>query len=69
MTFDHRTSTIHRADLDREIDAIRTEQLIASGGEHRGLATRIRQTAGHLLIAGGTLLVGREASGLRTHRA
>ena len=70
MTYDHRTGTIHRADLDREIDTIRNERLMAAGtADHAGRTARIRRSAGRLLIAGGTALVGRESSGLRTHRA
>ena len=38
MTYDHRSTTIHRADLDREIDTLRTERLIAAiDGDHPGL--------------------------------
>ena len=69
MTFDHRASTIHRADLDREIDALRKERLIAPAATAAGPVARIRRTAGRLLIAGGTALVGHESAALRTRRA
>ena len=70
MTHDHRSTDIHRAELDREIDAIRTERLLAIDGTHReGLAGRARRAIGRRLIAAGTALVGREPASLRTHRA
>ena len=70
MTHDHRASTIHRADLDREIDAIRNERLLAAdAADPVGLTARIRRSAGRLLIAGGIALIGRDPAGLRTHRA
>jgi hypothetical protein len=70
MTYDHRSARIHRADLDREIETIRTERLIAADGlPADGIVERTRRGAGRALIAAGTALVGREASSLRTHRA
>ena len=69
MTFDHRASTIHRADLDREIEALRHERLIAPAASRIGPLARVRHAAGRLLIAGGTALVGPEPAALRTHRA
>ncbi len=70
MTYDHRYTDIHRADLDREIDAIRQERLMAAGDTtHVGLVGRARNAIGSALIAIGTALIGRERSGLRTHRA
>jgi hypothetical protein len=70
MTHDHRSSTIHRADLDREIDTIRVErQLAADGGRRTGLVDRARRGAGRALIAAGTAVAGREASSFRTRRA
>jgi hypothetical protein len=69
MTFDHRSTDIHRADLDREIDTIRTERLLAAGPPSQaGLAERARRGTGRVLIAAGTALVGREAGALRAHR-
>jgi hypothetical protein len=70
MTYDHRTADIHRADLDREIETIRIERLMAADGRpNAGLLERTRRGAGRALIAAGTALAGREASSLRTHRA
>ena len=69
MTYDHSSTTIHRADLDREIDTIRTERLMATvDPDHLGLVDRARRGTGRALIAAGTALVGRDR-GLRTHRA
>jgi hypothetical protein len=71
MTYDHRATTIHRADLDREIDTIRNERLLsADGADQTGPAARLRRAAGRLLIATGTALIGRDgATTLRAHRA
>jgi hypothetical protein len=70
MTYDHRATEIHRADLDREIDTIRNERLLADrGNEQSGLVDRARHGAGRVLIAAGTALIGRDASTFRTHRA
>jgi hypothetical protein len=69
MTYDHSSTSIHRADLDREIDTIRTERLMAAGdADHLGLIDRARRGTGRALIAAGTALIGRDR-GLRTHRA
>jgi hypothetical protein len=69
MTYDHRSASIHRADLDREIDTIRLERLIAGAGGHEGTVERVRRGAGRVLIAAGMALIGRDAASLRTHRA
>jgi hypothetical protein len=70
MTYDHRSTSIHRATLDHEIETIRIERLMAAAGRHHeGIVERTRRSAGHLLIAMGTALAGREAGPLRTHRA
>jgi hypothetical protein len=70
MTYDHRSAQIHRADLDREIETIRTERLMAADGRHHdGPVERTRRRTGRALIAAGTALIGREAASLRTHRA
>jgi hypothetical protein len=70
MTYDHRGTEIHRADLDREIDSIRNERLLADRGSERdGLVDRARRGTGRVLIAAGTALIGRDASPFRTHRA
>ncbi len=68
MTFDHRTTQIHLADLDREIEALRTERRIGAGGAGTGVVERARRGAGRALISAGEALAGRDA-GLRTHRA
>ena len=69
MTYDHRTTDLHRADLDREIDSIRNERLIAARDGHpTGLFARARRGTGRVLIAAGTALMGREPASLRTHR-
>lgn len=70
MPYDHSTTAIHRADLDREIEGIRNERLIAAGNaRRRSVARRIRRSVGRLLVAVGTAMIGRESSTLRTHRA
>ena len=70
MTHDHRTSDIHRADLDREIETIRTERLIATGSRsHHGLVERTRRAAGLVLISAGVTLAGHDATSLRRHGA
>ena len=70
MTYDHSATSIHRADLDREIDSLRTERLLAAGGtRHEGLVGRARRGTGRILIAAGTALAGREGGALRVHRA
>jgi hypothetical protein len=71
MNHDHDAVRIHRAELDDEIDTIRTERLLAA--ETRdvrpdGLVGRARQRTGHALIAAGTALVGREQATFRTRR-
>lgn len=70
MTFDHSATDLHRADLDREIDSIRTERLLAAGTPHHdGIVDRARRGTGRILIAAGTALVGRDGSPFRVHRA
>jgi hypothetical protein len=70
MTYDHSISAIHRADLDREIDAILNERALAeSAGPRDGIVERARRGTGRILISAGTALMGREPAALRTHRA
>jgi hypothetical protein len=70
MTYDHRFTGIHHADLDREIETIRTERLMATDQQPgAGIVDRTRRRAGRVLIAAGTALIGRETGALRTHRA
>lgn len=53
------SAQIHREELDREIDAIRTERLIQAAAPARpGLPTRARAGLGRGLISLGTSLVG-----------
>ena len=67
MTFDHRTTQIHVADLDREIEGLRTERRIGAGSTQTGVVDRARRGAGRALISAGRALAG--DGGLRTHRA
>jgi hypothetical protein len=70
MTYDHETTRLHRQDLDREIEAIRTERLLAAeGAAHAGVLDRARRRTGNALIAAGRALVGPEARPLRIHEA
>lgn len=58
---------MHRAELDREIDIIRTERLIrAASPARQGLATRARSGLGRGLISLGTALLGSNESGARS---
>ena len=69
MTYDHRSSDLHRAELDREIDTIRFERLAARDADHRGLLDRARRGTGRALIAAGSALIGRETARLGSPRA
>jgi hypothetical protein len=70
MTYEYSATTLHRADLDRQIDALRTERMVAaSTTSHDRLVDRARRGIGNLLVATGTALIGREPTALRTHRA
>ncbi|HEY3165572.1 MAG TPA: hypothetical protein VGJ71_14510 [Candidatus Limnocylindrales bacterium] len=70
MTHDDHYSSIHRAELDREIDTILVERrLTADATPHPGIVDRARRGAGRALIAAGTALAGRESGSMRTHRA
>ncbi len=65
MPFDHEATRLHREDLDREIETIRQEQVLAppqSG--HPGLIARARRGTGAALIAAGLALAGRDAPSL-----
>ena len=51
---------LHREELDREIDSLRTERLIRSTGQARpGLPARARASLGRGLISIGTMLLGK----------
>jgi hypothetical protein len=69
MTYDHSATSIHRAAVDHDIDAIRTERVLARSIPHLGIGERLRRRTGRILIATGTALIGRDSVSLRTHRA
>jgi hypothetical protein len=72
MNHDHDAVRIHRAELDLEIDTIRTEHLLAAGHQDAtrgGLISRGRRQTGRALIAAGTALVGRERATFISRRA
>ena len=70
MTYDHTATRLHQADLDRDIESLRTERLLAAAtGPTEGVSHRARRRLGGALIAIGTALVGQERRTLRTHRA
>jgi hypothetical protein len=71
MNHDHDAVRIHRAELDHEIDTIRTERLLADHGDTTpdGLVSRARQRTGRALIAAGTALVGGDRAMFTTRRA
>jgi hypothetical protein len=66
MTFDHSATTLHRAELDREIEAIRAERAISPDPARSGVLDRARRHAGRALIAAGEALTGRDDGRLRT---
>jgi len=68
MTYDHETARIHQADLDREIDGLRTERILAARPRPLGLLGRARRRTGRALIAAGQSLAGTDARPLETHR-
>jgi len=69
MSHDHDATRIHRAELDREIEILRTERLLASAGSStRGVLDRARRRTGNVLIAAGRALGG-EIGALRAHEA
>jgi hypothetical protein len=69
MTYDHETARIHQAELDREIDGLRTERILAGDRPQAlGLLARARRRTGRALIAAGHTLAGTEARPLGTHR-
>jgi hypothetical protein len=72
MTHDHDAVRIHRAELDHEIDTIRTERLLSArpdGGTPDGFVGRARRRTGRALIAAGTALAGPERAMFTTRRA
>jgi hypothetical protein len=65
MAFDHSATSIHRAELDREIEIIRAERSLAADPAGSGLVPRVRRSAGRALIAAGEALSGRDDAPLR----
>jgi hypothetical protein len=69
MLYDHRATTMHIADLDREIETIRLERLLSAGVRPDGFIERTRRRTGRILIAAGSALAGGDAAALRSDRA
>ena len=70
MTHDHATTRLHQAELDREIDGLRTERILARDRPPApGLLGRARRRTGRILIATGQALAGADGRSLETHRA
>jgi hypothetical protein len=70
MTYDHEVGRLHRADLDREIDGLRTERILAADvPAEPGVVGRARRLTGRALIAAGRSLAGTESAGLEARRA
>jgi hypothetical protein len=69
MTMNHvfDAARLHREELDREIDALRTERLVRSASPPgSGLPTRVRAGLGRRLISLGNSLVGAAEAGARS---
>jgi hypothetical protein len=65
MNHDHDAVRLRRAELDHEIDAIRTEHLLGTAeaeASQAGVIDRARRRTGRMLIAAGSVLVGPETS-------
>jgi hypothetical protein len=70
MTHDHSFGRLHRADLDREIDTIRIERLLAhQKAPAPGLVDRARLRTGRALIAAGSALAGADGGALPSRMA
>jgi hypothetical protein len=70
MTYDHELSRLHRADLEREIDDLRTERILtADGPAQPRVVERVRRRTGRALMAAGRSLAGPEGAGLEARRA
>jgi hypothetical protein len=70
MTHDHESTRIHRAELDREIDGLRIERLLAADPSGRpGVLARARRRTGKALIAAGRALAGPDRPSLGARRA
>jgi hypothetical protein len=70
MTYDHEVGRLHRAELDREIDGLRTERILTGDVPAQpGVVGRARRRTGRALIAAGRSLAGPEGAGLEQRRA
>lgn len=61
MTFDHCTTQLHVSELNRQIEALRTERAIGAASVRPGVVDRARRGTGRALIAAGEALAGRDA--------
>ena len=61
MTFDHRTTQLHVSELNRQIEALRTERALGGASVRPGVVDRARRGTGRALIAAGEALAGRDA--------
>ena len=69
MWYDPEIGRSRRAELDREIESLRTERMLAaSGPAHPGVVDRVRRRTGSVLIAAGRALGGEDGS-MRTWSA
>jgi hypothetical protein len=69
VTYDHEATRIHRAELDREIDGLRTERLLAGETAQPGVVARARRRTGNALIAAGRTLAGPDRPSLGARHA
>jgi len=58
MTYSHDAARLHRDDLEREIETIRVERLLAAGRTSPALVDRARRRAGLALISAGRTVAG-----------
>jgi hypothetical protein len=65
MTYDHAASRLHREELDREIEQIRTERLMDRETPADSLVDRARRRTGSALMAAGRAVAGPEARPLK----
>ena len=66
MTYDHEVSRLHRADLEREIDDLRTERILtADAPAQPRVVERVRRRTGRALMAAGRRSPGPRVPGSR----
>jgi hypothetical protein len=65
MTNHHDAARLHRDDLEREIEAIRLERLLAAESATPSLVERARRRTGLALMSAGRTLAGPEARPLK----